>query len=231
MRLRYLLMSLLVAALLPVTAWAQETKGKIYLSSEEIAEIQRGTACRKLVKQFFALQKRMGVSGIQTENYDLKIMPERELIENQPGKYYIVYLKDATKRARFGFPGGQYVIQDFETRFRQSLTAFVRDILSVIEGGAPYEIYTRGSSSATPMSQKRLLVKGREYTSIEYLRKVDKERFTAEDPGVHNCEKAYSNKDLPFLRAEFLKRVVHDFYPLKQPKVLQSEIGAIRRCW
>ena len=203
-------------------------KGNIYLTQEEIDEIRRGSGCRNLVRQFFALQGRMAGTGISGDDFDLKILPAEELVQGRKGRYYQVFLKDATKRARFQFPGGRYVIDDFKTRFRRAVTAFVREVLGVIEGGTEYDIFVRGSSSATPMSVKRKLLPDRAYVQIGYLPKIGPEQFAGDPPKVHTVQQQYNNKDLPFLRAAFLKDALATFYPLKQPIVLQSDVAESR---
>ena len=219
---------LLVAGMLSLSsavATTQLAAPSVYLSEKEIAEIKKGTGCRNLVRQFFALQKRMGEKSLVTDYYDLKILPTDELVAGRKGKYYAVYLKDATKRARFSFPGGLYIVKDFKTRFRRSFTAFVRDVLATIEGGAEYDIFVRGSGSSTPMATKRTLVKDAEFTRIAYLPKIDAEKYGAEAPKVHTVPIQYANGDLPFLRAAFLQDTVQKFYPLKKPIVLQSDVA------
>lgn len=206
-------------------AHAQSPRAKIYLSPAEIEAIRKGSGCRSLVRQFLALQDRMNAGNVQTDFYDLNIMPTNELVKNRRGRYYVVYLKDASQRARFRFPGGRYVIQDFETRFRRAMSSFVREVLAVIEGGADYEIFVRGSSSNSPMSRRRTLREDFNFAQIGYLPKIAADRYAALPPAVHTVPNAYTNDDLPFLRAAFMKDVVKRFYPLKEPKVLQSEVA------
>ncbi len=219
-------LALALGAVSALPAKAQKSDAKIYLSTEEIEEISKGTACRNLVKQFFDLQKRMGADGLESDFYDLKIISTAELVAGKKGRYYVLYLKNAADRARFKFPGGRYVISEFETRFRGALSAFVRETLAIIEGGADYELYVRGGSSSTPMSIPRTLVEGRAYTSISYLPKIRDNLYAEEATGTRAVPNAYTNEDLPFLRAAFLKDVVKEFYPLKDPVVLESEVAS-----
>ena len=203
-------------------------KPNLYLTQDELSEIQQGSACRSLVRQFFALQARMAGKGIESDDFDLKILPTDELVQGRKGSYYVVFLKDATKKARFSFPGGRYVIEDFDTRFRRAVTSFVREVLAVIEGGTDYDIFVRGSSSATPMSVERTLVPKREYVQIGYLPKIADGRYAGSPVQVHAVPRSYKNENLPFLRAAFLQDVVKTFYPLKEPVVLQSDVAESR---
>lgn len=212
----------------PLVSEVQAAKPNVYLSAEEIAEIQQGSGCKNLVRQFFALQRRMGEGDLETDFYDLKILPSEEMVGGRKGRYYAVYLKDATKRARFAFPGGRYVIDDFETRFRQSLTRFVREILATIEGGAEYEIYVRGSGSATAMRSQPTLLETANYTTVQFLPRIDEQTYAGDDVRAREIPNAYSNDDLPYLRAAFLQDTVRKFYPLKQPAVLQSDVSESR---
>ncbi|MCH9807919.1 MAG: hypothetical protein K0U74_09315 [Alphaproteobacteria bacterium] len=199
--------------------------GSIYLSSEEIDELRNGTACKNLIRQFFALKRRMGSGGVATKYFDLKILPTDELVKDRKGSYYAVYLKDAEKSSRFTFPGGRYVIDSFDTTFRRSLSAFVREVLAVIDSGAEYDIYTRGGSSATPMARARTLVKGREYVRVVYLPEVVPGQYSGDATEIHDVPTDYSNDNLPFLRAAFLQDVVSQIYPVKQPLVLHSKVA------
>ena len=212
----------------PLVSEVKSPKANVYLTAEEIAEIQKGSGCKNLVRQFFALQRKMGERDLATDFYDLKILPTDELVDGRKGKYYAVYLKDATKRARFAFPGGRYVIDDFKTRFRLSLTKFVREILATIEGGADYEIYVRGSGSATPMRTKRTLLESANFETVQFLPKIDDQTFAADDVHSRSIGNTYTNGDLPYLRAAFLQDTVKTFYPLKQPVVQQSDVSESR---
>ena len=216
---------ILFISIAPMHAHAKKAKANLYLTPEEIEEIRKGTACRNLVKQFFKLQDSMGEKGLVSDFYELKILPTNSLVADKKGKYYVVYLKDAAQSARFKYPGGQYVIRDFKSRFRRSISAFVREVLAVIEGGAEYELYVRGSSSASPMTTKRKLLPAHNYSKIEYLGKINDEEFASTPLLGREISKAYDNDDLPYLRAAFLKDIVHRYYPLKEPKILQSNVA------
>ena len=197
-------LGLIAAGLLSLNSGPDTTKvaapGNIYLSEQEISAIEQGTACRNLVKQFFALQKRMSEKSVETDFYDLQILKTDELVAGRKGKYYAVYLKDAKKRKRFSFPGGQYVIKGFKTRFRRSLTAFVREILAVIEGGAEYDIFVRGSGSSTPMATKRSLVETAQFDRIAYIPKVSRDKYDPENVRIHTVFQQYSNPESPSLK-------------------------------
>jgi hypothetical protein len=209
----------------PESGSAPLPKADIYLTPAEIEEIRKGSACRNLVQQFFKLQKEMGTSGLTTDFFELKILPVDELVTGQKGKYYAVYLKDATKSERFQFAGGRYVIDDFKTRFNQSLSQFVRGALAVVAAGADYELYVRGGSSSTPFSVKRELVPGHLYRKITFLPKNGEGTFANAPTPARSVPNEYKNDDLPFLRAAFLQDIVSGFFPLKQPAILESSVS------
>jgi len=167
----------------------------------------------------------MGTSGLTTDFFDLKILPVDELITGQKGKYYAVYLKDAAKSERFQFPGGRYVIEDFKTRFNQSLSQFVRSVLAVVSAGADYGLYVRGGSSSTAFSVKRELVAGHQYKKITFLPKLGDNSYRQDPAPARSIPNEYNNEDLAFLRAAFLQDIMNGFFPIKKPVVLQGTVS------
>lgn len=214
---------------MPALAQSKETaEPSIYLTPEEIEEIKKGSACKNLVRQVFELQKQMGGTGRITDFYELKILPADEMVTGKRGRYYSVYLKDAEKKERFQFGGGEYVIASFNATFRRSLTAFVRDVLGVIEGGVEYDLFVRGNASATPFRRERPLIEGFAYTAVDYLPKAIDGQYMQGASKSLSIPSSYNNPELPYLRAAFLQDTIFKFYPIKKPTLLESDISTSR---
>ena len=197
----------------------------IYLTKEEIDEIRRGSGCKSFVRQIVALKKRMSTTGIETNFYDLKILPVTELVKGRKGRYYAVYLRDARRKRRFQFRGGRYVIRRFDTRFRASLAAFTRDVIAPLQGGLTYALYVRGSASSRPMRRKRKQSKKISFDTIEYLREAGADIYDANARGTVEVERRYGNEELPYLRAAFLSKMMGDSVPFARPTILQSAVA------
>ena len=208
---------------------AQSTdRDAVRLSAQEIEEIRQSAACRNLVQQVLRLQKELAGNGRITSFYDLRIIENPEIVDGRIGKYYSVVLKEAQKSERFQFPPGEYTMPGANVPFRRSLTAFVREVVGVIEGGVEYALYVRGGASATPFSRERQLKSDFAFTRIEYLSKAGSGKYAGEVPLNRGVPTSYTNSDLPFLRAAYLQHIINESYPLKRPIILESEVGASR---
>ena len=209
--------------------WAQSKKlDAINLSREEIEEIRRSAGCRNLVRQVLQLQKDLSGSDHITSFYDLRIIENPEVVAGRKGKYYSVELKQAQKSKRFQFPPGDYTLRSANVPFRRALTAFVREVLGVIEGGVEYELFVRGGASATPLSRPRKLKSDFAFSRVEYLGKAGSGKYAGSVPLNRTVPASYTNTDLPFLRAAYLKHIINESYPLKRPVILESEVGTSR---
>ena len=207
------------------SAFAKTPEEAIYLSPAEIEEIRQGSACKNFVRQIIALKKRMSTTGIETDFYDLRVIPTTELVKGKAGTYYAVVLKDARRKRRFRFPGGRYVIKRFNTRFRASLAAFTRDVLAPLQSGVEYELYVRGSASARPMRRSKRQSKKMRFESVEFLPRVGEELYDANAKKSRDVPKRYGNEDLPYLRAAFLQKIVGETIQFAKPKMLQSVVS------
>jgi len=212
----------------PNPAPSPATKSGVYLSPAEIEEIKSGSGCKNTVRQIVALKKKMAASGLSTDFYELSILPNEQLVKGKQGSYYTVFLKDAERKERFHFRGGVYTIEDFDTRFRGSLSQFVREVLAPLHGGVQYSLYVRGSASSRRMSGKREISEEFPFKSLSYLQNVAPDLYDANASGSVTFGQRYGNEELPYLRAAFLQKIVADMYPLSKPEVLQSMVSESR---
>ena len=210
------------------SAFAAEPDKAIYLSPEEIEEIRQGSACKSFVRQITDLKKQMSTSGIQTNFYELSVIPTNELVKGRKGKYYAVFLRDARRKRRFQFPGGRYVIERFDSRFQESIAAFTRDVLAPLQGGLEYQLYVRGSASSRPMRRERKQDKDFPFEKVEFLKAAGEELYDANQPASVSFNESYGNDELPYLRAAFLQKVVGDTIPFATPQRLESTVSDSR---
>lgn len=194
-----------------------------FLSKDEITELKRSKPCANIVKKVFLLRDRMK-EGVETGNFDLKLLENNEMIKDRKGSYYLVNLKDAKKRQRILFNNGTYIVSRANTRMRRSLTSFVREVLAVIHGNVPYEIMVRGSASSTKMRRRKRLKKGYVYNEVEYLKQVGDGQYNQDALDIREIGKRFGNDDLPFLRAAYLQDIVYRFFPVQRPLVLESQV-------
>jgi len=198
----------------------------IFLTPDEIEDLRKNSACKQIVRQLVELRNEMRTGdGVSTDFYDLRLIPTDELIKDQKGSYYALYLKDARRRRRFQYPGGRYVLKRVDTRFRASLTQFVRDVLAKVHGGVEYKLYVRGSASSKPMRRKRKQARSYPFETITYHPQVGEDLYDANQEREVSIEKRYGNEELPYLRAAFMKQVVQNYFPLTELAMLESTVA------
>ncbi|MEL7544890.1 MAG: hypothetical protein AAGJ70_14090, partial [Pseudomonadota bacterium] len=175
---------------------------------------------RELRAEIKELRKSLAY-GIKTENYDVEVLPDNELVNGQTGRYYVIDLKNAASGLKFRFPGGQYTLARSDASFRKALTAFVADVAGKLEGEVDYGFFVRGSADSVPFRGRQL--DAYRYNEVEYLKSVGQGRYRL-GAVVHAVDASIRNRDLPFLRARFLKDVVASTYPVTTPVILEGTI-------
>ncbi len=160
---------------------------------------------------------------LETPNYDVSAYPGRDLVGERAGKYYVVDIKNAASGIRYYFQKGRYTIDRSGEEFRNSLNAFIGDVLKKLDGKVDYDMYVRGSADAIPY--QGTLETGHEYHKISYLKRLGADKYGV-DTGEVQIDSAVHNADLPFLRATFLQKIIGDVYPVKAPRVLEGSVSA-----
>lgn len=166
------------------------------------------------------LRNRMSY-GFSTDDYEVEVYPDNELINGQKGSYYTIDLKDAATGVKFGFEAGRYTLNKSDRQFRKALSAFMRDVVGKLDGNAEYRLMVRGSADAA--SYKGQFEPGYEYQWVAYLKQVESGKYVNELE-TRSIDNRVNNSDLPFLRARFLKDLVRDVYPAKEPYVLEGVV-------
>ena len=140
---------------------------------------------------------------IKNEFFEMKETND-ELVKDQKGCYYIVYLKLAYKKEKVLFNAGEYVIQDFNDAFIASFDNFMANVyFNLKDEGVNCHLYVKGSADISGQATFRKKLDERYgskegFTQIEYLKALDKEHnlFTDEYK-TQLIGSEYSNSELP----------------------------------
>jgi hypothetical protein len=160
---------------------------------------------------------------LETPNYDVSAYPGRDLVGDRAGRYYVVDMKNAASGIRYYFQKGRYTIDRSGEEFRNSLNAFIGDVLKKLDGKVEYDLFVRGSADALPY--QGAFETGHEYHKVSYLKRLGADKYGI-DAGELQIDTAVHNTDLPYLRATFLQKIIADVYPVKPPVVLEGAVSA-----
>lgn len=172
------------------------------------------------VSELFQLKNRLGL-GLETDNYSIVPYPDNEVVRGRKGRYYVVDMKNAATGVRFRFEAGKYTLDRSAREFREALSSFARDIATKLDGNVDYSLYVRGSADAAPYVGRHEA--GFEYAQVKYMPALGGGRYVKQ-LRVRDIGRRVKNKDLPFLRAEFLRNIVRDVYPVEPPSVLEGSV-------
>ncbi|MEO1694704.1 MAG: hypothetical protein AAFR55_05655 [Pseudomonadota bacterium] len=159
--------------------------------------------------------------GFETEHFEVEVYPDNEMVKGQQGKYYVIDIKNAETGTRFQFGGGKYTLARSSKAFRRGLRSFMREVVQTVEGNADYVLFVRGSADSIPYSGRH--ENGYDYREVRFMPSVEEGKYV-NNFKTQEIGKRIRNRDLPFLRAEFLRQVVSEVYPLKPAIVLQGEV-------
>ncbi|MEO1650684.1 MAG: hypothetical protein AAFR60_06845 [Pseudomonadota bacterium] len=163
--------------------------------------------------------------GFQTEHFGVEVYPDTEVVKGKTGKYYVIDIKNAETGARFQFGGGKYTLSRDSRSFRRGLQSFMKEVVTTIEGNLDYVLFVRGSADSVPYSGRH--ENGYDYRQVKYMRSVGDGKYV-NDFGVQAIGQRVRNKDLPFLRAEFLRSVITEVYPAQPAIVLEGKVTDAR---
>jgi hypothetical protein len=177
-------------------------------------------------RDLMQLRDRMG-ARLSTPSYDVEVYPDKELVGGRVGKYYVVDLKDAASGIRYYFDGGRYTLARGNAEFRSSLNAFIGDVLGKMQGNVRFDLFVRGSADRKPYEGR--FEQGQEITNVRYFRSLGGDKYGREQAELKISDGIVRNKDLPNLRAAFLKGLITEIYPVKPPEVLEGNVTAADR--
>ena len=175
---------------------------------------------KNLKPEIRALRKSLAY-GLKTDDYEVEVLPDNEVVRGQTGKYYVIDLKDAQSGLKFRFPGGKYTLSRSDASFRKALNRFVGDVAGKLEKNVRYGFFVRGSADSVPFRGRQL--EDYRYDEVDYLQAVGDGRYKL-GTRTRAVRASIKNTDLPFLRARFLKDVVATTYPVTKPVILEGTI-------
>lgn len=194
------------------------------LGSIRPRETQATTRTADQTRELMQLRDRMG-ARLSTPAYDVEVYPDKELVGGRVGKYYVVDLKDAANGIRYYFDGGRYTLARGNAEFRASLNSFIGDVLGKMQGNVRYDLFVRGSADRKPYEGR--FEPGHEITQIKYLRALGNDKYAKEQAELRLNDGVVRNKDLPNLRAAFLKNLIGEIYPVKPPEILEGTVTPV----
>jgi hypothetical protein len=149
---------------------------------------------------------------------------ENNLVEGQVGSYYRVRLKDANNQRTWLFRNEEYTISAFDEDFGVSVNRFNRDLIYPLEAeGIDYHLYVRGEADRDDDNDfKEEILPLHNYEIVSYLPSAGRGTYRP-DFEEHLISQEFTNEDLPFLRAEFLRRTLLRTYSLNSD-VLEGEV-------
>ena len=211
----------------PATARSLETGHKRL--EDQIARLKRALSRSRAARAEKPARDIAGVMrlkdqmafGYETKDFRIEPYPDNEVVKGRKGRYYVVDMKNAQSGIRFNFQSGRYTIDRSGRAFRQALSAFARDVAKKLEGNVDYELYVRGSADAAAYNGQP--ERGFEYNRVSYMPAVGDGRYV-KAVEKRSIGRKIKNADLPYLRAEFLRNVVRDVYPVKPPQILEGTV-------
>lgn len=196
-----------------------QTRYESALNRQRVAEVKVDDSA-DLKEEIKQLRRKLAY-GLKTDDYEVEVLPDNEVVRGQKGRYYVIDLKNAESGLKFRFPGGQYTLARSDAAFRKALNKFVGDVAGKLESNVRYGFFVRGSADSVPFRGR--LLDDYKYEEVKYLKSVGAGRYQLGST-TRPINASIRNQDLPFLRARFLKDVVATTYPVTEPVVLEGTI-------
>ena len=210
----------------------QELSSRIELANKRIGELETE---KKVLEKNIATSNKASAQtslpfvvdpskSVVRHRYDITELPLSQMIEGQVGRYFVVDLKNARKKARYLFEPGRYRIDLSDGGLQASITAFFADMSNVLDANDKAKLYVRGSADILPF--KSNLRRNNEYVDIDYLPAIGGGRYSGpNEKRIFSSE--LTNDDLPYLRSAFLKTVVNELTPGHQVFVLEGKQSSL----
>jgi len=163
--------------------------------------------------------------SVATKNYRVEKIKSTETIHGQIGKYYLIDIIDSDKSKIINFPAGKYVINNFHSKFSESLSRFFEEIIKPISKSVSFSIYIEGSADkAGDRIFSSKFDKKYKYETIKLYSKAygTKTQFLPRIDEISITE-PFTNIDLPNLRARFVQNMLENSYNFK-PIILDGNV-------
>ncbi|MFM2421995.1 MAG: hypothetical protein RL291_525 [Pseudomonadota bacterium] len=158
-------------------------------------------------------------SRLETKAFRIEPLAQPELIAGQPGSYYSIDLRNLETGKEFLFDSGRYTFTGGTIEYRQALGVFLNEIVAPLEGKHAYQLYVRGA--ADRLSYVGRQEAGYEVREIDLLRSDTSGRYTSA-PQTIAVGDVIRNRDLPNLRAAYLRSIIGEASPRHVPDILEG---------
>lgn len=169
----------------------------------------------------------------ETEYYEVKKVFNPEIIKDNKGDYFIVDLKKIQKKERVLFQPGEYIIDDLNQDFINSLGKFMDDVYSKLDKGVECRLFVRGSADIAGHSTFKKAIDSRfgeseGFTRIEYLKSIENSKSSfSQEKAIQNIGSEYTNNELPNLRGKFIQYKISQSFKDIKPIILEGAVEGV----
>ena len=208
----------LVLVAIIVTFSSSSNKDKESIVINNCIQIQDAKNLIKLKNNMDQIEGMNGSGGLYTIK---KILSSDEIIKGKKGTYYRIDLNNAkySELMKFGleeFEADQ--LTNYFASFTDAITTDINDALA--KGGFEHEFFIRGSADR---GNNRPLGELNEVKRVDYFPKEG--NYYLSDPITKKIPINYTNVDLPYLRADYVKGVLtKQIMEIKKQKSLSADI-------
>jgi len=157
--------------------------------------------------------------------------PSRNVVKDLEGYYWVIDIRDVKTGEILRFKTGEYTIDDFDKKFRDSLAKFTGRILrELIPKNIEYRIFIKGSADILGHDTfQRKFESSYEFKKVDVYQGVDrmaKYRYRYIQKYItDSITEPIRNGDLPNLRAKFMQLKLNEVYPeLKGTTILDGDV-------
>jgi hypothetical protein len=158
-------------------------------------------------------------TSYEGNGFSIKPLIETELIKGRQCCYYELIVKGPAL-----FPVGEYIIKDQDKEYSQPLTNFFDEVIAVLNRAhIDHELFIKGSADKTgdKSFSKDFVIERYTYREIAYFPYDPVQQQFTPNPQPWRIPGAYTNKDLPNLRARYTQDSLKN-----SPRQLESTILA-----
>jgi hypothetical protein len=208
-----------------VSSQIRETHQEQNEKHKEIREAQE-----RLMYEVRQIKKKLE----QRDEYDIwsaTRFPDTNVVRGLEGYYYVIDIRDAYKGEILEFKKGEYTIDEFDKKFRDSFADFTKQILrELVPKNIPHGIFIKGSADILGHNTfKRNFETLYVFKEVKVYPKVSgtsKYRYIKHYTTDYIME-PIGNSNLPNLRARFLQLKLLEVYPeIKEAPILDGNVDS-----
>lgn len=159
----------------------------------------------------------------RTNEYVTYINSEnKELLQGLVGNYYLVDIRSAKTNHLITFKSGEYFINSFREEYDNPMLEFKDNILDIIKNSSlsmrKFKIFVKGSADIKGnLTFIAELNPNYPYEEIVYFKKKNNSeyQYIKEQGKTQISNNKFTNKELPNLRASFIKEIFQEKYQMK----------------